>query len=311
MSLQYWISGVLFIGMVENLLLLGRYSAWNQAGSPPLALTATAIFVGVAKRATSRVLITLVALGYGVVRPSLGEDMNKVLILGGSYFVPSLIYTFYTSSSTYSGPIDDDSFDFIALCVYLLAMVDTAFYIWIFKSINSLLVSLASKQQGVKYLLYKNFRSVLFALLFFTVVWGLYSSVIFMNDASGANLNWKERWTVDALWELIYFVILVAICILWAPSYNSQRYAYSMELSQFDDDDEWQAANSSQIEMAARSSDGSPTTRSRNDDGFADSFDADDSDHVDNEYGGRLRDEKDPFKGTGSLDPAMAIAKKN
>ena len=28
------------------------------------------------------------------------------------------------------------------------------------------------------------------------------------------------------------------------------------------------------------------------------------------EYGGRLEDEKDPFQGTGALDPLMAISKK-
>ena len=31
---------------------------------------------------------------------------------------------------------------------------------------------------------------------------------------------------------------------------------------------------------------------------------------IDSEYGGRLQDEKDPFQGTGALDPLMAISKK-
>ena len=45
--------------------------------------------------------------------------------------------------------------------------------------------------QGVKFLLYKNFRAVLFSLLFFTCLWTLYSSVVFLRDTSGSYMNWK------------------------------------------------------------------------------------------------------------------------
>ena len=57
----------------------------------------------------------------------------------------------------------------------------------------------------------------------------------------------RERWTVDALWELIYYIIFVAIAVLWAPSRNAQRYAHSMELSQLDDDSEWQSVQAAVV----------------------------------------------------------------
>lgn len=107
---------------------------------------------------------------------------------------------------------------------------------------------------------------------------------------------------MDALWELIYLCIFVAIAILWAPSRNAQRYAHSMELSQLDDDSEWQSMQAD-IELTgdAASVVGGPISeqRGRGDDG-----------DLDSEYGGRLNDEKDPFQGTGALDPIMAITKK-
>lgn len=309
MNLQYWISAVLAIGMLETILMFGRFINWNDYGVPPFGVTAAAITVGVAKRALSRVLVMLVALGYGVVRPSLGQELYRVIYLGAAYFVLSLVYSLSMGGgAAASAAVDDEPFDYLSLCVYLLAFVDTAFYIWIFKSINSLMASLASKQQAVKYVLYKNFRSVLFVLLFFTCVWIAYSSVVFLNDVSGANMNWREKWTVDALWELIYFAILMAIAILWAPSANSQMYAYSMQLSQMDDDEEWTA---SQVEMASTTHGGNSRPRGGGD-GFADSFDEDDEDgdDVDGEYGGRLRDERDPFASSGAHDPSSAQTKK-
>ncbi len=284
-ALQFWISAVLAIAMMESTLLFSHYLNWNDMGTPTLAITMTGLIFGVTKRALSRILVQLVSLGYGVVRPSLGEDMNRVLYLGGTYFILSLIHTIVSNLPSNSKTVGDPDYDFLSLIIFLLAVVDTTFYIWIFTSIHNLMISLASRKQGTKYLLYRNFRGVLFALLFFTCIWALYGSILFLNDNGGTNKYWRHRWTVDALWEIIYFLIFVSIAVLWAPSNNSQRYAYSIELSQLDDDSEWNAATS-----------------------IVDTIDNDGT--IDQEYGGKLSDEKDPFQGTGALDPAMAVAKK-
>lgn len=286
MPLQFWISGVMVIAMIETTMLYFHFIDWNENGVPTTAITIIAVFFGALKRALSRVLVMLVCLGYGVVRPSLGEEMHRVLYLGGSYFVLSFVYSLLVNLSSSTRSVTDSDYDVVSLIVFLLALVDTTFYVWIFTSINNLLTSLASRKQGVKYLLYRNFRTVLLVLLFFTCGWVLYSSALFLNDSGGANRNWRMKWTIDALWELIYFTIFVAIAVLWAPSNNAQRYAYSIELSQLEDDEEFNAV------------DNKVGTDSPADEG------------LDDEYGGRLQDEKDPFQGTGALDPSMAASKK-
>jgi len=169
----------------------------------------------------------------------------------------------------------------LSLAAFMLAGIDTTFYIWIVSSINSLLHTLAARKQGGKYLLYRNFRSVLFVSMFFTVAWAVYSiSLAYKND-------WRTRWTADALWELTYLAVFVAIAVLWGPSRNFLRYSHSIELTQLDDDDEYQQSTSL---IGGRSEEN----------------DAD----LDSEYGGKLHDENDPFQGTGSLDTSTAIAKK-
>lgn len=301
MPLQMWISGVLAVGMIETTLLFAHFLNWNDKGVPALGITVTGLLFGTIKRAMSRVLVLLVSLGYGVVRPSLGDDMRRVLLLGCAYFVLSLTYTLLINLPGTGRAAGGFTYNVVSAVVFVLAAVDTTFYIWVFSSVNSLLVSLASRKQGVKYLLYRNFRAVLLTLFGLTCAWGFYSSVVFMNDISGANSNWREKWTIDALWELIYFVIFVAIAVLWAPSRNAQRYAYSVELTQLEDDDEYQQETSAAFAIASGSR-GLGGVRG----GAGDSGDED----LDGEYGGRLQDETDPFQGGGALDPAMAIAKK-
>lgn len=284
MNLQTWISAVLALGMIEATIMYSHYLHWNDLGTANKGLLMFGLFFGVSKRAVCRVLVTLVALGYGVVRPTIGEDMNRVVYLGLIYVVLSLIYTITIHSPSSSKVAGDPEYDLLSLVVFALASIDTLFYIWIITSINNLLTTLAGRRQAIKYILYKNFRNVLFISVFFTCVWFLYGSSINMNESYGNDNSWQYKWTIDALWEVTYFGLFVTIAVMWAPTQNSQRYAHSIELTQLEDDNDWMGAG--------------------------DSIDSP-GDDVDDEYGGRLNDEDDPFQGQGALDHVTALAKKN
>jgi len=41
--------------------------------------------------------------------------------------------------------------------------------------------------------------------------------------------RWRAAWVIPAVWQLISFSLLCAICLIWAPSQSSTRYAYSEE----------------------------------------------------------------------------------
>jgi hypothetical protein len=266
--------------MFETTMLFISYIHWNDIGTQSLTMNLFAVIFGAMKRSLSRVVVQFIALGYGIVRPSIGEDYNRVLFLGGMYCFLSLVYSISSTLPQSSKAIDRKSeIDFLSAVVLILASIDTTFYIWIFTSLSNLLTSLAARKQGAKYLLYRNFRSVLFVSLFFSIIWGLYRSLILYGDKID---TWQFQWTVDALWELMYFAVFVAIAYLWAPSKNSLRYAYSVELVQLEDDDEYNSD--------------------------ANLINSDKS--LDDEYGGQLEDDGDPFGGKGALDPAMALSKK-
>lgn len=169
--------------------------------------------------------------------------MSKVLGIGLAYFALSLYYTVVTSLPTRNRSAYDASSMIFTLITMLLAGVDTAFYCWTFTSINNILEGLAARKQAAKYILYRNFRSVLFVSLFANVVWVIYGSSIHLDTNSGEDSNWKERWTVDALWEVLYFGVFVAIAVMWSPAHDLQKYAYTAEMAELENDQEWLAGS--------------------------------------------------------------------
>ncbi len=238
----------------------------------------------------------MVTLGYGIVKPSLGDDLYRVLCLGIVYFFLSLLFTLFKQFATNASTVSDTKYNLMSLVLLMLVGVDTTFYIWIITSINNLLASLATKRQPMKYVLYRNFRFVLYISIFFTAVWVLFSSIITLKDGNGDDSNWKFHWTIDALWDLTYFALFLAICVLWAPMKNNHRYAYSYELVSLSDDSEWADA---QIESSNQMQNGMKS----NGTGVRSLLDSDDEDE-DVDKG------KSPFE-VGSLDPATAASKKN
>ena len=222
-------------------------------------------------------MVLLVTLGYGVVRPSLGSQMAKVLGIGMAYFILSLYYTITNSMPSRNRKAGDLHDTIFSLVVFFLAAVDTTFYCWVFLSINNILSGLAARKQAAKYILYRNFRHVLILSLFANCCWVLYGSVIRSNTETGEDSNWKDRWTVDALWEVTYFMIFVAIAFLWAPTSNLQVHAYSplsADLADLEDDPEYMAGD---LELTQGLGPGSTEDVKK---------DSDDA-----EYGGSLNDE--------------------
>jgi hypothetical protein len=289
-----------------------------------VGITIAATVFGVCKRALSRIVIQFVALGYGIVRPSLGDDLHRVIFLGSTYFLLSLIYTLSTKFASNSATMSDPEYNFLSLVILMLAGVDTTFYIWTITSINNLLVTLAARKLVTKYLLYRNFRYVLFVSLFFTFVWVIYGSIQVSYDGYGQDSTWKTKWTVYALWELTYFILFLTVCVLWAPYKNNARYEYSYELASLEEDEEWRDMHSQEaqyVESAQRESEqqqqqqqeyitshGGVAAAAGNNGGRKKYLLEDD----DEEGGaGSNAREDTSFLPTGALDASMAIMKKN
>eukprot|EP00968_Pinguiococcus_pyrenoidosus_P025451 scaffold6070_cov295-Pinguiococcus_pyrenoidosus.AAC.15 len=83
-AVQFWISLVLLLAMIETAAKYFAYDEWNMSGSQHLggmnaAFPVFALLVGISKQALSRVLVLMVSTGYGIVKPSLGDMLYGML----------------------------------------------------------------------------------------------------------------------------------------------------------------------------------------------------------------------------------------
>lgn len=76
-------------------LLSSRPREWNHEGTRAPGAQVFAVIFGAAKRSLSLSMILMVCMGYGVVRPSLGQDIHKIMGMALVYFVSSAVSYFF------------------------------------------------------------------------------------------------------------------------------------------------------------------------------------------------------------------------
>ncbi|CAM9185938.1 unnamed protein product, partial [Heterosigma akashiwo] len=226
LGIQMWATLVLGLGMTETATKYFDFLAWNDEGRRNLGAMVFGIIMGVSKRALSRILVLMAVLGYGVVKPSLGRTRRNVLALGGAYLVFSLAEDLLTHLPRADAELQAPSYVEVLLFVTLaIALVDVLFYVWTFQALAQTITYLSARKQTVKVTLYLRFRYVLVVTVLFAIAWAVYS--VIMSGGNRLQEQWKDAWSVNAAWEVVYLFILLWLCILWRPSANNQRYAYS------------------------------------------------------------------------------------
>ena len=117
LRIQFWIGGVIFLGMLEKAMFLAEYENVNVTGYPTNSLILAAEVTSCAKRALARyiprvdwhgliitahartffyayvcrMLVVIVSLGFGIVKPRLGPTMHRVLGVGLVYFLTASV----------------------------------------------------------------------------------------------------------------------------------------------------------------------------------------------------------------------------
>lgn len=137
-QLHYHITAVIGLGMCEMALWYFEYANFNYTGSRPMGITVWAVSFSAVKKTFSRLLLLVVSMGYGVVRPTLGNITSKILLLGVSYFVASEALELVENL----GNINDFSGKTRLFLVLPVALLDACFILWIFSSLSKTLEKL-------------------------------------------------------------------------------------------------------------------------------------------------------------------------
>ena len=214
--LQFWIGGVILIGMIEKAMFTAEYNNVYQSGKTSQNLILSAEVVSCAKRSIARILVIIVSLGYGIVKPRLGPTLHKVIFVGGLYFILSTVESVFRVIHPKNDPSNK-----ALLAAVPLAVIDASICWWVFSALVATTRQLRLRRNLVKLSVYKHFAN--------TLVFSIISSIIFMlwsikyHKVVECLTQWRDLWVDDAFWHLLFSVILCVIMVLWRPSNNNQR----------------------------------------------------------------------------------------
>ncbi|VFQ98613.1 unnamed protein product [Cuscuta campestris] len=232
LTIQNCITLVITLGMFETALWYFDYVEFNETGVRPTGITVWAVTFGTVKRTVSRLIILMVSMGYGVVRPTLGGITSKVLMLGGTFFIASEVLEIVENVGT----ISDLSGKARLFFVLPVAILDAFFILWIFSALSATLNKLQARRLMAKLDIYRKFTNALVVAVIVSVGWICYE--LYFKSTDIYNERWQNAWIIPAFWQVLSFSLLCVICALWAPSQSSTRYAYSADASDdFDRDD--------------------------------------------------------------------------
>ncbi|XP_062351295.1 transmembrane protein 87A isoform X2 [Cinclus cinclus] len=227
LRIQFWIGAVIFLGMLEKAVFYAEFQNIRYTGESVQGAVILAELLSAVKRSLARTLVIIVSLGYGIVKPRLGVTLHKVVMAGALY----LLFSGMEGVLRVTGAQND----LASLAFIPLAFLDTALCWWIFISLTQTMKLLKLRRNVVKLSLYRHFTNTLILAVAASIVFIIWTTMKFrLVDCQS---DWQELWVDDAIWRLLFSMILFVIMILWRPSANNQRFAFS-PLSEEDDDDE-------------------------------------------------------------------------
>ncbi|KAM4041773.1 transmembrane protein 87B [Anomaloglossus baeobatrachus] len=227
LRIQFWIAAVIFLGMLEKAIFYAEYQNINSTGVSSPGLLIFAELVSAVKRTLARLLVTIVSLGYGIIKPRLGAVMHRVVGMGVLYLAFAIVEEVMRVIGTKES-------DLVLLASIPLALLDSMLCWWIFVSLAQTMKTLKIRKKAVKYSLYRHFTN--------TLIFAILASVVFMAwtakkfRLADCQSDWMELWVDDAFWRFLFSVVLLVIMFLWRPSANNQRYAFTPLMDDSDDE---------------------------------------------------------------------------
>ncbi|EDV57367.1 transmembrane protein 87A [Drosophila erecta] len=261
LRIQFWIGGVILLGMLEKAFFYAEYQTLTNKGVAVQHAELVAEFVSCAKRTLARMLVIIMSLGFGIVKPRLGPMLHRVVGVGTLYFLLACVESYLRITN-----VKTDRSELLVASIPL-AVLDTGICWWIFTSLVQTTRTLRLRRNMVKLSLYRHFTN--------TLIFAVIASVIFMLFALGLRKvenctpGWRDIWVDTGFWHILFSVLLLVIMILWRPTNNNQRYAFTPLLDNpedEDDDDEEDQFVADAYGVKMRGQNGTPktSTTSRN-----------------------------------------------
>ncbi|KAJ1966462.1 hypothetical protein GGI12_000037 [Dipsacomyces acuminosporus] len=225
LPVQNQLFGLICLLAVDMGMNFGFWRYYNAVGNPSIVFSVFTVAIDAGRNSLSFFMLLVVALGWGVVSPSLGKTMIRCILLAMLHFSTGCLYG---AGILFKDPHDSSPLGLIY--VVPLAFTMTLFYIWTLSAIVNTTNLLMDRQQSYKLSMYKNLWRLLLISLILLCVFFIFNVMhtVFYNVPSLAVRAWRWRWFwTDGWLNLEYFVVLCIILYWWRPT--SQNYRYSLE----------------------------------------------------------------------------------
>ncbi|XP_067017712.1 transmembrane protein 87A-like isoform X4 [Acropora muricata] len=232
LRIQFWIGGVIALGMLEKAVFFSQYNEMNISGIPNQSLTIFAELVSCVKRTLARILVIIVSMGFGIVKPRLGSTLHRVLGVGALYFVLAVMEGCFRSLHRKADPGKQQLIASIPL-----AILDASICWWIFMSLVQTTRTLRIRRNVVKLSLYRHFTNTLIFAVLASVAYMIWSIKTHRFAKDNCITDWSELWLDEAFWHFLFSLVLLVIMVLWRPTANNQRYAFT-PIVDFGEDEE-------------------------------------------------------------------------
>jgi hypothetical protein len=183
----------------------------------------------------------MVAMGWGVVRDSLGTSLIAIVLLGLIYsgltlFRDFLIVVASEDVQTLSISTEEDLIDF-ALLLFLTPMIiiiNIIFYFWIIYALNATTEYLKSMNQTSKLRRHVRLRCIILTSIAIAACWLVFSII----DGSKGILSTDQMWIMECAMQGNYLFVLTGVAILFRPNSSAKEYAMQLEVPAMGDYDE-------------------------------------------------------------------------
>ncbi|KAK2846535.1 hypothetical protein Q5P01_009534 [Channa striata] len=239
LRIQFWIGGVIFLGMLEKAVYYAEFQSIRYDGLSVHGAVVFAEVLSAVKRTLARVLVIIASLGYGIVKPRLGALLHRVVGVGLLYLIFSIVEGILRvnvdrGDKNLSRLFCDVSLALIeSFCVLSVFFLDCCH---IFVSLAQTMKLLRLRRNVVKLSLYRHFTNTLIFAVIASVIFIIWTTKTFR--MSPCQSDWRELWIDDAFWRFLFSTILLVIMFLWRPSANNQRYAFSPLVDEESDEEE-------------------------------------------------------------------------
>lgn len=151
--------------------------------------------------------------------------------MGALYFLLACVESYLRIVHRTDTPNND-----ILVASIPLAVLDSILCYWIFTSLVQTTRTLRLRRNMVKLALYRHFTNTLIFAVIVSVFFMLYS--IKTHRMVECIRDWSNIFFDDAFWHILFSVLLLVIMILWRPTNNNTRYAFTPLLDNPEDEDD-------------------------------------------------------------------------